>query len=852
MGQEHRFDQFTFSQGEVDPKMYSRPDWAGYYTAAQQIRNAQVLPQGGIQRRWGLNIVSNLTNTSGSAPANCDISILLYDNTSTYLLLWEATYVTIFLENLLQVSVAGLPYNGPDIANCRFTQVQNRVIITNPNFPPYQLQRSSNAPANLVGYDPGNEYLQAAVAAGLVQGIIYPVQFATIGTLPTTSPQIYAGRTYFIAMFSPVNFRVYSSSSDAFNDINYYTISAFGALSTIIVQNTWTVTQITYIDVPSYDFNAGYSAITFTPSATSGNSVNLTASATWGPGNAGFTAAFIGGVFQGAGGVIRITAITSPTVAVGNVTTDFPNTTAIPGNICYLGEPAWSAARGYPSLGAFFQNRLVFANSSSLVNGVWLSNINNAYNFDDSETFADNSISWYPGGGASNFIVALTSGRSLIVHTNNGAFSTPLLTEAPVTPNNFTLTEQNKFACQPIQPIFIDNQIIFADTASNIINMIWEITQSAFVTNNISVMSSSLVNSPVDMASFYEPKATDGFYAMIVNSDGTMACFQTLHEQQINAWSLMDTSTPVTIDQQSNYQINAGNFVHVTSGYNRCWVITQRLLPSAVVGNINIVGFSAINSTLNCPAHGIPLNTGYMCYFNAAPQLPASNPQINSTQYWFLRAVDTNNVSIYTTLANANSNTHPLAITSAGMGAFFIYLNNQNQMFIEEVNFNFSMDCAMELTLPAPNTSISGFNYLNGCVVNILGDGYLYNNATVFQGVVTNSAPATDYQIGLNYVTTLQPLPISLPNFFGILYNPVHIRAVYVRYYQTIGAQFQGFGIPVIQMQDVVMGAEPVPQDGVYLYTPMEGWNNQNAQIIVTQPYPLPMTILGFSYVLEA
>ena len=62
-------------------------------------------------------------------------------------------------------------------------------------------------------------------------------------------------------------------------------------------------------------------------------------------------------------------------------------------------------------------------------------------------------------------------------------------------------------------------------------------------------------------------------------------------------------------------------------------------------------------------------------------------------------------------------------------------------------------------------------------------------------------------------------------------------------------------GIPLQTMQQVQLDTLPVPKDGVYLVTPMRGWDNfdvsEDTSINIMQTYPLPMTILGVAYKLE-
>lgn len=832
---EIKFDQFKFTQGEIDPRIQSRADWDGYYASLKYARNVQVIPQGGVQRRWGTIYVDTCTVGDANAPNEFEISTLIYDDSAIYLMVWEALSCKVYLENVLVATIV-TTYEAEDIQNLRFTQVENRLIITNLNFKPRQIIRSANAANAIASVDTTNMYLHLTTPG--TTGQVLPVQFTTAGSLPTTNPQIYTGRTYYLRFINTQDVRIFNNSFDAINNINYFSVSALGSASNAVIQNTWAISDVTFINTPAYDFDGGYSAITFTPSATSGNAVTITASSAWG--GTGFTSAFVGGLFEGNGGSLRIVSVGGGgTTATGYTIHSFVDTSAIEGTLAFVGEPAWSDARGWPKYGSFFQNRLVFGGNYSLPNGVWLSVINSAFNFDDSQALDSDAISWYPAGGSINTIVGITSARSLLIHTNNGTFSTPLLSEQPVTPTNFVLTEQNKFSVQPIQPIFIDNQIIFVDTASNVINMIWEITQSAFITNNISVMSSSLITSPVDMASFYEPKATDGFYALFVNTDGTLAVYQTLHEQGIGAWSLMNTTTA-----------NVANSIASIDTVNDYIILTDSLVSGEI----------------------------YPVTFTTTDTLPTTIPQIYEDTTYYMLAVTQTTMRLFTSYADAENNVDWIAIRSIGSSSSANIINTSNfihvitgnnrcwfliqrltptglKIFIEELSFNVLTDAATIVNLSAPSTTVTGLSYLNGQTVNVKGDGFVLQDRVVSGGQITTEQASQYYEVGLNYVSQITPLPISIPQTMGILYNPNHIRALWVRYYQSIGVTIQGFGMPIQVMQDVQLDTFPYPKDGVYLFTPMEGWTNFDASgandINITQTYPLPMTILGLSYVLE-
>lgn len=830
------YDQSNFTKGVLDPRAYARTDWEGYYQSAKTINNALVIPQGGVQRRWGTTYVATLDATLNpiAHPEWTEISTLTYDDLAIYLLVWEAGFVLIYLENVLVATVA-TPYLNVDIVGLRPTQVINRIVVAAGHLiPPYQLVRSANAPTNITAFSAINNTI--TIVAAVTPGQVLPVTFQTGGALPTTIPQIVANRIYFLFAVTANTVQIYATPDDAAAQTNMFQVTALGAASTATIQNTWAFTQINFIYVPTYDFNGGYSALTFTPSATTGNAVTITASAPI------FTAAMVGGVFTGNGGILRIQVFNSNVIVTGFVETPFTNTNAIPGSVSFLGEPAWSATRGYPRFSGFFQNRLVFAGTFTLPNGVWLSAVNAAFDFDDSEALPDSAISWYPASGQTNVIKAITAGRTLIIHTNTGNYSTPFATEVPLTPLNFVLTEQNKDGVSDLQPVFIDNQIIYIDkSGNNVKNMLWEITQSSYVLNNISISSSFLIKQPVDMTAFTDPQFTDGYYVIFVNRDGTLAIFQTLHEQEIAAFTSADQ-----LDYQGLVSSSAGGYQHVTSSIGKVWFIVKR---DANINNAPtaITGFSAVNNTLHSVAHGLPIGIGSQIYFTTGGVLPLTVPPLNLTQYFYAIATDANNFQVFGSAIDATVNQNAFTIVNAGAASNVIYSVAHTNQYIEYLDFNVPSDAAIKFTNINSNV-IGGLNIHNGVDVAVYADGVSQGIFNVFNNTVTLPQVVQTGTAGALFVSTLQLLPIgNIPGTPSNLYKTKHIRGFYINVFNTLGATIQGQ--PIIIPAPIPLLT--VPRSGVYLYGMMEDWDFNAYDVTIQQVNPLPMTILGVSYILE-
>ncbi len=754
---ELRWNQSNFSAGQFDPRAFARDDIAKYYQGAKIITNGVVLPQGGVQTRWGTDFVDTITTTN---PVNTQINTLVYDDTAIYLLLWEAGSIKIYLEDMLVATVTdNVGYAAEDIQNLYFCQVLNNLIIANPAFSPCQLVRTNATPDDILSIS-ANAF---TFATPLTAHTIYPAQF-TGSPLMTTSPQIFAGRTYYIRTSTTTTAKIYATPDDAYNQVNSFTITALGTSPKLIVQNTWTFSTITLISVPVYDFSdqESYATVTFTIQATSSPDTSLGAVVTINAGSAfnpTIDMSYVGGQLSGNGYTLQIqTPFMAPSTLatatiIGNTnpiigTNPFDVITRMLPGVAYLAAPAWSDTKGWPRAVSYYQGRLVLAGTASLNNGVWLSAINEVFNFGgDGNVADDNPISYYAASGGPAYVRSITSARTLLIHTNSGTYSTNTDSSTPLTPSNFFLAEQNKDGVSPIQPVFIDNQVIYVDrSGNNAKNLIFDIIQGAYLLNNISVLSSNCIVNPIDVAALTEPNFTDGAYVLFVNADGTLGVFQTLIAQGIAAWSTAQTM---------NSDGSRAPYAHVASSLNDCWFIVQRTIE-------------------------------------AVPTL-----------------------------------------------------------FIERINFTTHMDATKYY--PGLNSAtVTGLDYLEGQTVYAIADGFLQNPLVVTGGQITLPATAINVSVGLGFTTTLTLLPIGgIPQTNANLYKPMHIRTIYVNYYNTIGGTVANSQIETESLEMILLDQPPVPQSGIKELKLMGGWNTIDYEISIQQTQPLPMTIIGVGYILE-
>lgn len=313
----------------------------------------------------------------------------------------------------------------------------------------------------------------------------------------------------------------------------------------VSAHTSWSISEIDFTFFPTYDFDKNYDVVTFQTSATSGD-VTLTAIPVDPPGP--FKESHVGGIFDGNQGIVRITVYISDTQVEGYTIVNFKNTDFIDGRLVILTEPVWSASLGYPRCATFYQGRLSLGGTNSVPQGSWLSKTNDLNNFDDSEAFATSAIGLFVHTNNSNIIKDMIGEKSLLIFTSTGLVATQVMNEAAMTVSNVSFNLQNNDGIGSVRPQIFDNKVVYMDKGGKIL---WGVTYDSKaagqLTSNLSILSQSLLNAPVSMATYRNPDDDNGNYLIIVNGDGTLAILQSVTEQGILGWTKCMTDPTVDV-----------------------------------------------------------------------------------------------------------------------------------------------------------------------------------------------------------------------------------------------------------------------------------------------------------------
>lgn len=828
------WSQANFSRGELSPYMYARADVKEYYNGLRTAQNVLTYPTGAAGKRFGTLYGATLSGFTMSS--EIFFQSFQYLDECVYQLLFAPDNIFIYLEMILVATVTSTGLNGQNLVNLDNTTLSSTFRVAGQGFKPMDLTRTPDMGNVIASVSSGLWHLTATVIAGQV----LPVQVQTGGVLPTTIPQINAGVTYFAYNNSTTTMTLYLTSLDAKYQTNPITLVDDGTgTNTLFTFNTWDFSAATYKNLPVYDFDGGYNAITFTPSATMGNTT-LTAS-----GNI-FTTAHVGGAFSGAGGIARIIAYTSATAVTIAIETPFDSTDPIQGNIAFLAEPAWSDSRGWPQKCSSYQNRALFANTVSLPNGFWASFINDYPDFDDLLTDDDSAISWFPTSDDINFIRFIIPYRSITVHTNSGIYSSPLSDIAAITPNNFSLQLQDSTPSDVLKPRAIDNQIIIL-SGNDCHTQLWDGINNAYTSSIVSVMNEQTIREPVDEDVYADLTRAGSRYVFIINKNGSMAVYQTLLTEEVRGF------TPQIMEQS----YGSAQFLQVASSSNgRAWFVVQRQIANGS-SPIAISGFAA--TTLTATSSNFSATTPTAITFTTTGSLPAASIGLQVQTYYWAIGVTSDTFSVYENSTDAHNGVNAITFTSAGTSSDVVPWPLVTIFTLEELNQDVQLDCAVYYK-GTPTDTINTGALFNAQAVKMVGDGFGFDAIGVDDEVVFtahgSSVDVSEAYIGFPINLIIEDMPLAMSNGGQVqnttLTKPKHIRSIRFMFNNTIGGYINGEPIALDPFDAANIGNPPIPSRGIFETSVLSGWDNfTKPAYTITHNDPFNIQLLGVFYSVE-
>jgi hypothetical protein len=543
--------QTNFSVGEVDPLIRGRIDLSQYYSALQKATNVTIIPQGGARRRPGLRYVAQLPAAASSGVAMAPFEFSVNDS-----------YMFVLTDKRIHVFKAGVQITQiTSTISATYSQSGTTITVTATN---HGLIAGDTVYLDFTTGTAVDGSFTVATAASGSFTVTAAGSLTTSGNV-TMKPNHIIAPTITAAMLPELN---WAQSADTMLFVHQDLVPL--KLVRGATDASWTLSTITFEFIPKHAFTITLTSPShsLTPSAKDGT-VELTA------GGGAFTAADVGQyirIKEGYGfGIARIISDVSSSKVLAVTEVSFDKTSAYNSGEWEIEsgyEDAWSVSRGWPKSVTFHEGRLFFGGSKSRPSTVWGSVVGRFFDFDKGQSLDDESVEATVDTNQLNAIVNCLSGRDLQFFTTGSEFYVPQATLEPITPTNFFVKIATRNGCKAsIKPVGLDSGTLFIQRQGKSLNeFVFTDTEAAYITNRISLLSSHLLKTPVDMAIRRATSTDESDQLFIVNGeDGSIASFSMLRSQQVIAPSEFITD---------------GEFKSVGVDVDTVYVVVKRVINS--------------------------------------------------------------------------------------------------------------------------------------------------------------------------------------------------------------------------------------------------------------------------------
>ena len=602
----------NFSYGEVSPSLYSRTDSAVYVASAQRIENFFLRGEGGVIKRAGLRAIHR-HDTFTVDPAKTMQSRLLpfiFSDDERYVVSLEHQKVKVFfidplVGNLTLVSTltqdinsTTLKFSDSFLHEYTFAQAGDVMFICHPTFIPQQLVRQGLGSFQV-------EPFVFDVKSDLTK--IYQPYYAFHRQGTTLSASATTGNGVTITTSDPY----FATNGDHDNIVLRYhdseieitsvqsttsaTANILDELTIHLGANAFTSTQ-GLADVEVGLVNHGYKigdAITISHAGTLGGIPNAHIN-----GNRTVTEIITDDKF------IFGAQSNANASEVGGGTPKITSKAATSS----WSEQSYSALRGFPSAVTFHQNRLVFAGSLSQPDSIWFSSSGKYYNFNVGTARNDQSIHVTASVGEINQIRHLVSNRDLQVFTATSEMYVPSFANQPLTPTNTQVQRQTPFGCDFVRPQALDGATMFVQKGGAIVReYIFTDSEAAYIAPPVSLISSHLIKTPIEMNTMYGAMSRSESYVFLVNYGGTLSVFNSNRGEKRAGWTEFTSQgnfvSTVTIDDRvfANvlYDKGNGNKKIALCEFDETYNLDVSTVYSGTNGVFNTTGFYSDGAVLS-------------------------------------------------------------------------------------------------------------------------------------------------------------------------------------------------------------------------------------------------------------
>lgn len=504
----------------------------------------------------------------------------------------------------------------------------------------------------------------------------------------------------------------------------------------------------------------------------------------------------------------------------------------------------------YPSIATYYQQRLLFANTTNLPETVNASRTGDYHNFTITQPVQDDSsVTFTVAGRSFNPVQAMLDLGRLLILTSAGEYTSEGDTSGTLTPTGINLRQQLYQGSASLPPIVIGYAAIYLQARGNVIRDIVRDYYVGFKSNDLTLFATHLFQgyTIVDWAFQQVP----GSILWAVRSDGILVSLTYLPDEEVLGWHHHDTDGFVE------------NICVVPEG-------TEDILYAVIRRTINgqvIRGVERMNERIITPLTDVRT----LFYVDSGETYDGRN--LTATAMTLSGAAWDGSVLILCT-----ASTSFFSAGDVGNAVFFYDVDGitilvraviavYTSTTVVSVRPQESVPVSLQ-NIPTTNwaravETFAGLDHLEGKSVSVYADGYVvaspnnpqYDPPTIVSGgMILLGQPYAVVHVGLPYTSDLQTLDIDTATGASIKPFKQLINRVTLELQDSRGG-FVGGAPPTgpnllnnldeIKIRDDADGFGPIALRTESYTVNMQNRFNDNGRVFIRQVDPIPLTVLA-------
>ena len=443
----------NFTAGELSPRLDGRFDLSKYRNGCSTLENLLIHPHGGATRRPGSYYVAGVKTNS----AKTTLIPFEFNTEQTYIIEAGDQYFRFYKDNG-QITSGGsayeiaTPYATADLFELRYAQSADTMFIVHPNYAPRKLTRTGHTAWTLT---------EVAFEFGP-----FPDENTTDTTLTANGRNGSITLTASADLFAATDVGRLVKIHDGFAKITVYTSATL--VTAAVQKNLKGDAEL----LPTY-VNSTISFKEGDPSSTGAEHNDRIVDTGKNFVDEGFTVGMtitVSGTSSNNGDYL-IVDLTEDTILVSpsdDLVNESGGQYTIVGKLEATDEwrlGAFSETTGFPGAICFFEERLVFAGTTSQPQTVCFSEAGGFEQFNSGADDADAMI-YTLASSQVNVIRYLASGRALVIGTSGGEFiASSGSTADPITPTTIQIKRQTRYGTANVDPVATGNVVLFLQRA---------------------------------------------------------------------------------------------------------------------------------------------------------------------------------------------------------------------------------------------------------------------------------------------------------------------------------------------------------------------------------------------------